>query len=227
MRRFFRSYGLYLFGLLAIADLAGIIIHYTPMHQIAKPLLMPALLFTLLFATGKMPGKSLLLAGLFFSFAGDVFLLFDSKYPICFILGLVSFLITHIFYIIYFIRIPSDSVSLLKRKPYLPVIVILYVGGLLLLLIPHLAALTIPVIIYALVLGCMLLAAMDAFYKVNKTAGGSFIAGAGLFVLSDSLLAINKFYHPIPAADFLIMLTYCAAQFLIVMGFLTQATAGK
>ena len=42
--------------------------------------------------------------------------------------------------------------------------------------------------------------------------------GAALFMTSDSLLALNKFYSPIGMGGFLIMLTYCSAQYLIVEG---------
>jgi uncharacterized membrane protein YhhN len=42
--------------------------------------------------------------------------------------------------------------------------------------------------------------------------------GAVLFVVSDSLLAINKFYSSFELAGVLIMLTYGMAQLLIVTG---------
>jgi hypothetical protein len=45
-----------------------------------------------------------------------------------------------------------------------------------------------------------------------------FFTGALFFMLSDSLLAINKFYRPFPLAGFLIMLSYIVAQYLIVIG---------
>lgn len=44
------------------------------------------------------------------------------------------------------------------------------------------------------------------------------LAGAALFVLSDSVLAINKFYQSFELAGLLIMLTYGAAQYFIVKG---------
>jgi uncharacterized membrane protein YhhN len=46
--------------------------------------------------------------------------------------------------------------------------------------------------------------------------------GASFFVISDSLLAINKFYQPFAHAGILIMLTYCTAQYFIVQGFIKQ-----
>ena len=44
------------------------------------------------------------------------------------------------------------------------------------------------------------------------------MAGALLFVISDSVLAINKFYHPFEIAGIIIMLTYGLAQFFIAEG---------
>jgi uncharacterized membrane protein YhhN len=44
------------------------------------------------------------------------------------------------------------------------------------------------------------------------------VLGALLFVISDSLLAINKFYQDIPLAGVLIMLTYGLAQLFIMEG---------
>jgi uncharacterized membrane protein YhhN len=63
---------------------------------------------------------------------------------------------------------------------------------------------------------------MNVFYKVKNGANILFIIGAVFFVLSDSLLAINKFYHPFWGANISIMLTYGIAQFCIVKGYLTS-----
>lgn len=221
MRSTIRKVGLIIFGLLVVADLAGILMQYEPLHRYVKPLLMPALFFTVLFSTGNPKGKWLILIGLLFSFAGDVFLIYDQQYPVFFILGLVSFLITHVLYIIYFLRIPSvNKTSLLKKYPGLLILILIYVGSLLTLLFPYLEALKIPVLLYATVLGAMLLAALHAFYRLGRKAAVSFAIGATFFVLSDSMLAINKFYTPFALAGFWIMLTYCLAQFFIVRGFL-------
>ena len=44
------------------------------------------------------------------------------------------------------------------------------------------------------------------------------MAGAFLFVVSDSVLAINKFYQSFEAAGIIIMLTYALAQLFIIKG---------
>jgi uncharacterized membrane protein YhhN len=42
--------------------------------------------------------------------------------------------------------------------------------------------------------------------------------GALLFVISDSVLAVNKFYQPFAFAPVLIMITYGLAQLFITQG---------
>jgi uncharacterized membrane protein YhhN len=64
----------------------------------------------------------------------------------------------------------------------------------------------------------MALSALTLRHIVSKAAWNSLFSGALLFVMSDSLLAINKFVHPIPEAGFLIMSTYILAQYFIVQG---------
>lgn len=207
------------FWLLAILDIAGIAAGIEIFHFVAKPLLIPALILLVYFTRSTVTGKNLLLAGLFFSWLGDVFLLFEYKYALFFIFGLICFLVTHICYIIYFLKIRSQNPSLLKKQPVLIALVLAYGITLVWQLFPHLGELKLPVMVYAAVICCMLLCCLHVFLKVNKKAACLYLSGALLFVLSDSLLAINKFYQPFAYAGVFIMLTYCGAQFFIVSGF--------
>ncbi len=210
------------FWIIVLADIIGIACSIDVLHYFAKPLLLPALMALLFAAIKKAPGKNLLLTALFFSWLGDMFLLFENKNPLFFIFGLASFLTTHILYIIYFLSIGTKAVSLLKKQPLIIVFVVAYGVSLVWLLFPKLGDLKIPVIVYAAVICTMLLCSLHIFYKVNKKAAWLFVTGALLFVLSDSLLAINKFYQPFAYAGVWIMLTYCAAQYNIVTGFIKQ-----
>ncbi len=210
------------FWILALLDIVGIVTEFDILHFIAKPLLIPVLLLLLFFTSSVVPGKKLLLAGLFFSWMGDVFLLFEAKQSLFFIFGLVCFLTTHIFYIIYFLRTRSVNISLLKKYPVFIVLVIAYGVSLVWLLFPHLGDLKLPVMAYAAVICSMLLCSLHIYLKVNKKAAAFYLSGAAAFVLSDSLLAINKFYQPFAYAGVFIMLTYCAAQYFIVRGYIEQ-----
>ncbi len=212
----------YLFWLLALLDVAGIAANIEMLHFAVKPLLIPALWLLLYFTKSAVPGKNLLLTGLFFSWLGDMFLLFEYKHALFFIFGLVSFLTTHIFYIVYFLRIQSQKISLLKKQPVLIALVLAYGITLVWQLYPHLGDLKLPVMVYAAIICTMLLCSLHIFLKVNKKSAAFYLLGAAAFVVSDSLLAINKFYQPFANAGVLIMLTYCAAQFFIVTGYTQQ-----
>lgn len=181
-----------------------------------KPLLIPILSSLVLFEK-EFPTKKVLLAALFFSWVGDVVLLFADKGTIFFIIGLVSFLVAHLLYILLFMKL--QKVKTTKYLPY-SILVLVYLFGLLSFLWNDLGDLKIPVIIYASVLSMMLLFAIKGKFIWEKQYGNYILFGAVFFVLSDSLLAINKFYSPIAFASFLIMSTYLAAQFLLVLGIL-------
>jgi uncharacterized membrane protein YhhN len=210
------------FWVLVLLDLVGIAAHIELLHFIVKPLLIPALLLLLYFTKSTAAGKNLLLTGLFFSWMGDVFLLFEYKNSLFFIFGLASFLTTHIFYILYFLRIRSEKISLLKKQPVLNALVLAYGITLVWQLYPHLGDLKLPVMVYAAVICSMLLCSLHIFLRVNNKAAWYYLLGAVSFVISDSLLAINKFYQPFAYAGVCIMLTYCAAQFFIVRGYIQQ-----
>ncbi len=210
------------FIVLALMDITGILTGSESLHFIAKPLLVPALLLLIYVTQNGVKGKTLLMTGLFFSWTGDILLMFESKHALFFIFGLVCFLVTHIFYISYFLKIKSGNVSLLKKYPVLILLVVGYGVSLVWLLYPHLGDLKLPVMAYATIICTMLLCSLHVFLKVNKSAAVYYLAGAGFFVLSDSLLAINKFYQPFAYAGAFIMITYCAAQYFIVRGYIEQ-----
>ena len=66
-----------------------------------KPFLLPLLLVAV-YNSPAFTTKKLLLTALTFSWIGDVILLFADQGEIYFILGLVAFLVSHVFYIVLF-----------------------------------------------------------------------------------------------------------------------------
>jgi uncharacterized membrane protein YhhN len=60
--------------------------------------------------------------------------------------------------------------------------------------------------------------AMHMLYIRNRKAGLLMMIGALLFVISDSVLAVNKFYSEFNGAGIVIMLTYGIAQLMITEG---------
>lgn len=209
------------FFFVMVLYIAGGLLGFQYLQLATKPLLIPILIGWLLACTRISRRRNLFILALLFSFAGDVFLLFEFINPFLFIPGLLSFLITHILYIVYFLSIKPVRVSLLRTASWLWPVVIMYTAVLLYLLLPKLGDLKIPVTVYALVITGMLLASLHIYKRVNPNCGRDFVLGALFFVVSDSLLAINKFYTPLPFS-FLIMVTYCIAQYLLVKGFIYQ-----
>jgi uncharacterized membrane protein YhhN len=153
-----------------------------------------------------------LLIGLFLSWIGDVLLIFQGANELFFIGGLVAFLTAHLFYISIF----SQAINKQHfRFSFTTLLFPVYAGLLFWFLYPTLGEMKIPVIIYALVICTM---GISAVLRNDVSNKNYFIGvnGALLFIASDSVLAVNKFAQPLPYAGFLIMATYCAAQFLIV-----------
>lgn len=200
--------------LVAVASIAAAI----TVHFLAAPLLLwtfaplaTVLIFIIAFAnwTARKDFYSLWISiGLLFSLAGDVFLLRSDHF---FTLGLFAFLLTHIAYLIAFTRDARFPARFSAWALYL-----LFAAACYFFLFSWLPpALHISVAIYAVLLVSMAAQAMGRFLN-RRTASAQFAAIGGLFfVLSDGLLAFDRFYKPIHLAPLLVLLPYYAAQWLI------------
>jgi uncharacterized membrane protein YhhN len=158
--------------------------------------------------------SNMMLAGLLLSWAGDVIL------ELSFIPGLACFLVAHVMYLSVFLLTPGENI--LFRRSYLLIPVALYGAGLILYLNNDLEEMRIPVILYAIIILTMLGTAINRLMKVNKPSYWLVLAGAILFVLSDSAIAVNKFTLPFKFSGILIMSTYVIAQYLIIKGYIRQ-----
>lgn len=151
-----------------------------------------------------------LLAALGFSMLGDVVLAWDGER--LFVVGLAAFLLGHLSYLM----------NLRPFSRFYPLLLLPYAGFAALvvsLMWPQLGAMAVPVCIYMVVILCM---SFGTWCSGRATPW--LIAGGLLFIISDSLIGLNKFYQPIPYAGSWIMLTYYAAQFALVKGFLSSHT---
>ncbi|WP_409416880.1 lysoplasmalogenase [Flavobacterium sp. PS2] len=185
-----------------------------------KGLLIP-ILWLAVYLSEDFPSKKILLGALLFSWIGDVILLFADKAEIYFILGLVAFLISHVIYIILFNKQNKPDVPKNKGVFFIGLgFILVYLATMLTVLLPKLGDLQLPVIVYALTISTMLLYAFSGYLIWKKPANTYILVGAIIFVLSDSILAMDKFYEPIYKNSFFIMLTYLMAQYLIVIGIL-------
>lgn len=156
--------------------------------------------------------SNMITIGLIFSSFGDIFLEILDHYNIdLFIPGLVSFLLAHIAYIIGF-KLPIESSSL----TFLPLLALYYVG-IMSLLVPRIESdLRIPVLIYGLAICTMGFMSINRFMNITLNDSGFYsLLGSISFIISDTILAVNKFYTPIGDAKNYIMITYYIGQMLI------------
>lgn len=170
-------------------------------------------------AAAHIPGRQgkLLAAGFLFSTGGDIALELDRDN--LFVVGLALFLVAHLFYIAAFLQ---DARLKAGRRPAI-VLLLLYSSVLTYLLWPALGALRLPVLVYIVVITAM------GMVAAARPGPGAWlvVAGAFLFILSDSLIAINRFLRPVPANRFAVMSTYYSAQFLIAYGMLAAVKIGR
>jgi uncharacterized membrane protein YhhN len=212
-----KKIGLLIFLLSTLCVLISDSISVSWLYLISKPLIVPSLLlYYFMNVQAEDRSRSAILA-LVFSFVGDT-LLMNPDY---FIGGLIAFLIAHILFVFtyrqhQFEETENALAGLQRIRLAFPII--LAATGLIIILFPALNDLKIPVIVYAVVLAIMVLSALFRFGRTSSQSFWLVFTGAALFMISDSILAINKFLEPLPNAGLYIMLTYCAAQFLIAHG---------
>ena len=198
------------FVLAAALDLVSLAVGFRAGHLVAKPLIVPLLAA---FAA-RAGGPRLLVAALLCGWGGDVLLLSDTE-P-AFMAGMASFAAGHVCYLVLFRRHgPPRARAGLLAVGYAGALVTLVV-----LLWPDLpAGLRVPVACYSTLLTAM---AYTAITRFGPVAG----LGGALFMLSDTLIATGVADWPQPPRpDFWIMLTYAAAQFLLVRGALDARPA--
>ncbi len=209
------------FGMTAAAAVAAHAFDRRPLVYVFKPL--STGLLVLLVATGSsgpLPAYAVaVLAGLTFSLLGDVLLMLPSDN---FRSGLVAFLAAHACYVLAF---GHDSPM---AAPPLPFAAWLAVGC---AVLPALwtgipRRLRPAVLAYVALL--LVMAGQAASRAAHLRTGAALGAalGAGLFVLSDFLLAWNRFRTPLPAAQVLIHATYFPAQWLIALSACRPGPAG-
>lgn len=208
-----------LFVIVSIAELLAVSRGWAEVHILSKSLIMLSLIGYYMGSVSQR--NSHFIRAMFFCWTGDVLLLKQADGEIFFILGLVSFLIGHLLYIFAYRELRwADKARglLMPQKIRVSFPVALAGTGLIVVLLPTLGGLMVPVIVYAIVLMGMVMA---SFFRYGRTTPDSFLlvaAGAMLFMVSDSILAINKFRSPFELAGPLIMLTYILGQFLIAEG---------
>jgi uncharacterized membrane protein YhhN len=149
-----------------------------------------------------------ILSGLCVSLLGDVFLMLPPRY---FRSGLLAFMAAQALYILAFSR-DHQTFSL----PLLAVIAA-YSAAVYLFLSRSLGRFRWPVLAYVLAISAMACLAFNRHLNILEKESLLAAVGAGLFVFSDTLNAVNRFKKPFRPAQVLILGSYFAAQLLFAL----------
>ena len=184
------------------------------LHYICKPLA-TLLILASVWRAGNAPSaryRQAIMIGIAFSACGDIFLMLpESLMPSGFLFGLGSFLIAHLF----FLRALTADAKWFGKRLVLPAFAA--VGAInLAILWPGLTTdLRVPVLVYVTCLIAMTSQAVSRFLTVRTIASGFAAFGGVIFLLSDTLIAYNRFHARIIFASTCILVTYYAALWLI------------
>lgn len=160
-------------------------------------------------------GALLLTLALALSCLGDIFLALRGKG--WFVYGLGSFLFAHLVYIALYIRNWQRPLRPSAGRLLISVLVLLFSLFFSSWLSPSLGGLALPVSIYICAITSMVVSSLWADFRSQIVA-----VGALLFMISDSILAANKFRMEIPLSGFLVWTTYYVGQYAIAFGYLRE-----
>jgi uncharacterized membrane protein YhhN len=150
--------------------------------------------------------QTILLLALVCSGCGDLLLAFDK-----FTFGVAAFLLAQLGYAVLFGRYWQRMHT---RWP-LSLVLIMYMLGMAWWLMPNLGELQLAVMAYLFTIAAMGLLAVQSSLPLRWA-----VLGAVVFIISDSLIAINKFINPLPFEGYFIMGSYYIAQYMLITGFL-------
>ena len=152
-----------------------------------------------------------MLPGLIFCLGGDVFLALPQKKM--FFLGLVSFLVGHVFYVICFFYSAPPTASVLWGA--LPVSMISL--WIFFRLKPHLGDMMIPVMVYIVVITIMVCGAFSLLLEPKLALSGRILASCGAlcFYVSDLFVARDRFVKKGAINRILGLPLYFGGQFLL------------
>ena len=188
-----------------------------------KPAVMVLLILIFLYFGGLQGTTIWLFIGLLFSLAGDILLLFSHRY---FLYGLVAFLCAQVSYLVGF------NASLPPLVPGFIGLGLVFLFTLLFyfLLKPQVEAkkqvkrLLPAILVYVTLLSAMTISACLNIFKPgwNPLAAWITFTGGAFFLLSDFMLAYDRFIKRFRLAHGFVMVTYHLAQFALVLGVLVQ-----
>ena len=203
-------------GAAVVLGVAHIAARYVPLPRLAgvlKPVPIVILAVLVALGTGTVgPGyRALVVAALVFSMIGDICLLFPERFT----LGLASFLVAHVLYLAAFAPAgPWDLTAWLWLVPFALFALLMFAY-----LSPYLGAKRGAVALYITVIALMGWRAVvrATAPDVPAPSGALAAAGALIFMVSDGVLAVDRFAHRFRIAEAIVMATYYTAQVLIAL----------
>ena len=160
-------------------------------------------------------GLKLFALALLFSAAGDAFLGYDGQR--FFVPGLASFLATHVLYAVVFVLATKGAAASMSAGRKVTLVVIpTFAAVYSAVLWPHLGALAVPVVLY--IAAIVVMAMLSLRVRAIEVP-----FGAVLFMISDSLISLEKFLWQAAWVGPLVWITYALAQLMITRGMLREA----
>jgi uncharacterized membrane protein YhhN len=149
-------------------------------------------------------------AGLLFSLLGDIWEMLSRRH---FLKALISFLITHICYALAFLGSAPAGVSLWPALPFS------VIGASILAYLWTALSAGMKAAVGAYVGVIVIMVTLAAGRALAQPAIGTLLAAAGafLFLVSDGVLAVNRFRRPFRAAQAVILAAYFIGQGLIAL----------
>ncbi|MGK9147030.1 lysoplasmalogenase [Plantibacter flavus] len=196
------------FPAIAVVHISALALDVEWLSLATKPFLMLILALALLWSIHRLSTAAVTaLVAILFSWLGDVVLMVPGGVP--FAIGILCFMLAQAAYVVLFLR----RLRTRRRPPWWALVYLVWlVAGIALLSRQDMGALYPAVVLYGVVIGAM---ATSATMTTPTIA-----VGGALFLISDSLIAIDRFVPAVSvwAADEIIMASYALGQGLIVWG---------
>ncbi len=149
---------------------------------------------------------------------GDI-AMFNHVNETWFLIGMIFFLFANISYTL---ALQFNSSYSLAKVLLIGSLMLAYAYTLLTFIVGGLGSYYIPVIIFMVSVFGLVQTAFSRYGRANPISFWMVFTGTCLFLLSDSIIALNKFYKPLPYGNMSSLFFYGASQFLIIVGFLKQ-----
>jgi uncharacterized membrane protein YhhN len=212
---------LIIFALVSVVHVSAIFFRNGKIRRVSKIFIVPALLAA--YITGQGTPLIFPVLALLFGWLGDVLLLRISE-KTYFQLGLVSFLLGHVCYIITFVEClgffsGSGKVNTMAIAVFIPIAIA--VGVMVFRFIAPPKEMIFPVLLYMVAIEIMTFWGLEIFIINPGFAGILIFAGALCFMISDTTLAHYTFGKLTIPGAVAIMVLYIMAQAGIILGLMS------